>query len=242
MTRPDQVRLLAALETTWPAAGYIKHGAWTLRKGLGGGKRVSAATSATAVTDLQISEAETGMLGLDQAPLFMITDADQHDTLLEARGYDIVEPVTLYLAKTDALTGPLAVTAAIASWPPLAVQNEIWAKGGITAPRVAVMERVSCPKTGILGRFGDLPAGSAFVACDDGIGFLHALEVIADQRRNGVGRNLVTAAANWAMAEGAEWLALAVTTANLAANQLYQSLGMTPAGFYHYRRAPESAK
>lgn len=239
MSQPEQAQVLAALDATWPAARSFTHGPWTLREGQGGGQRVSAATAIGTVCEDDIAVAEDGMRALGQRPLFMIRPGEAHDAWLAARGYDIVDPVTLYIAQTHALTGPLSLTSAIPSWPPLAIQTELWAEGGITAPRLAVMERVTKPKTSILGRHSDTPGGTVFVAADQDIAMLHALEVSPGERRKGVGRTLITAAANWAESVGATWLTLAVTAANKPANALYQGAGMQTVGAYHYRRAPE---
>lgn len=239
MTSPNVSRLLQALEVTWPAAARIERGPWVLRQGLGGGQRVSAATAQGVVAEDDIADAEEGMREMEQRPLFMISNDNTLDTWLAARNYDIVDPVTLYCAKTELLAGPVSLTSAIPSWPPLAVQTEIWDAGGVIAPRRAIMARATGPKTSLLGRAGDVPCGSVYVAADGDVAMLHALEVLPDERRSGVGRTLVTAAANWARQNGADWLSLAVTKANTAANALYKSLGMLPVGTYHYRRAPE---
>ncbi|MEM8803075.1 MAG: GNAT family N-acetyltransferase [Pseudomonadota bacterium] len=239
MIRPDPSRLYQALDATWPAAARIEVGPWTLRQGLGGGQRVSAATVDGPVTEADIGLAEDGMRAFGQRPLFMIRGEDALDTWLDARGYDIVDPVTLYCAKPDKLAGPVPVTSAIPSWPPLAVQSDIWDAGGVTKARRDVMQRATGSKVSLLGRTGDVPCGAAFIAMDGEVVMLHALEVLADNRRAGVGHNLMVAAANWAKQRQANWLTLAVTTANEAANALYQSLGMAASGTYHYRRAPE---
>ena len=56
-----------------------------------------------------------------------------------------------------------------------------------------------------------------------------------DQRRQGVGANILRKAARWAQDNGAAVLSLAVTRANTGANALYASLGMRPVDKYHYR-------
>ena len=68
-------------------------------------------------------------------------------------------------------------------------------------------------------------------------------EAIATQPgvRSGIGAAVMYGAANWALAHGAEWLALMVTRANAPANGLYRKLGMSVATRYHYRRAPEAS-
>lgn len=242
MTAPTPSRIFQALDATWPAARMIPTGPWTLRQGLGGGQRVSAATALDDVREDDIATAEQGMRAIDQRPLFMVRgENDRLDRWLEARSYDIVDPVTIYVAKSSDLVGDIPISDATSSWPPLAVQREIWASGGIDDARIAVMTRVQNAKTTILGRQGDTPGGTGFVASDGPVAMLHALEVSPDQRRKGIGAKILTAAANWAVAQKAPWLALAVTSANTAANALYLQAGMTKGAQYHYRRAPEAA-
>lgn len=239
MSAPDAARLFAALDATWPAARFIDQPPFMLREGRGGGQRVSAATASAPVTETDIDSAEAAMTALAQRPLFMIRPEDAAlDALLDARRYEIVDPVTLYLSDPAALSTDLPPASAYPSWPLLAVQTQIWAEGGIGPARIAVMDRVTCKKTAILGRGGNTPASTAFIAIDGDIAMLHALEVRPALRKRGLGRKTMQAAANWAAAQGARWMTLAVTRENVAANALYSSLGMTPATSYHYRRAP----
>ena len=240
MTQPSPKQLFAALDATWAPARMLRAGPWMLREGLGGGQRVSAATAEDAVTEASITQAEDGMRDLGQRPLFMIRAEDTElDGWLAARRYDIVDPVTMYIAPSAKLAADLPLTSVIPSWPPLAIQRELWADAGIDDARLNVMDRVTNPKTALLGRNGDTPAACSFIAAHGDIAMLHALEVTRSQRRGGLGRAMMTACANWAVNKNAAWLALAVTTANDAANALYQQLGMTSAPTYHYRRAPE---
>ncbi len=113
--------------------------------------------------------------------------------------------------------------------------RELWTAGGIGPARQAVMDRVAGPKTGILARADDTPAGTAFVACDGKTAMIHAIHVAPELRRRGAAGNIMRAAAHWAQDQGAETLALAVTRANDAANHLYASIGMKVVGYYHYR-------
>ena len=241
MTQPTPNRLFAAMDTTWPPARLIDFGPWKLREGLGGGQRVSAATVCDHVTESDIENAECGMRSLAQRPLFMVRPEDTAlDTWLAARGYQTVDPVTIYLAPSKALTQTLERSAVIPVWPPLAAQKELWANAGIGPARLAVMQRCTTPRTALLARQKDAPAGTAFVAIDGDIAMLHALEVVHDLRKLGVGTRVMQGAANWALARNATWLALAVVNANGPANALYRKLGFTMATAYHYRRAPEA--
>ena len=106
-------------DATWPAARRFDHGPWTLREGQGGGKRVSAATARGAITDADIPTAEAAMREMDQRPLFMVhAGEDDLDALLAARGYGVVDPVTVLSAPITRLTDvpmPPVTAAAVAT-------------------------------------------------------------------------------------------------------------------------------
>lgn len=229
--------LFDILEATWPAASERMAGGWRVREGQGGGKRVSSATLATDEAVRGIDQAEAAHSALGQPPLFCLRpDQADADAALAERGYHVIDPVILYSAPTAQIgaEAPARLTS-FPIWPPLAIMKDIWADGHIGPERLAVMERVAVTKTAILGRQGDRPAGAVFVAVQGDTAMIHALHVDPGQRRQGLARNLMRAAARWAEAQGATSLALAVTEGNLAANALYQALGMQPAGRYHYR-------
>ena len=239
MTSPTTEQLFSALDTTWAAARFITTGPWTVREGKGGGQRVSAATANSLVAETDIDQAEAEMRGIGQTPLFMIRPQDKAlDQWLDRRGYTVVDPVNMYVVRAEEVAEDLPMTLAIPTWPLLAIQRELWAAAGIGPDRIAVMERVSAPKISILGRRSDTPGGTAFVAADHDIAMLHALEVAPSQRRKKVAETVMRGAANWAIDNGATWLAVAVTQANAPANGLYDKLGMTVVTKYHYRRAP----
>ena len=237
MTLPSGADLYPVVEATWSPMRAFRVGPWMIRDGQGGGSRVSAATAVDAVSRADLAVAEAAMADLGQQSLFMIRDGDDAlDEMLDGQGYAVKDPVALYAVDVARLTGePLPPVSAMPAWPPLAIMAEIWRSGGIGPARLAVMERVKCPKTGLLGRIQDQPAASAFVACDGKVAMIHALEVVPALRRLGVARNMMRAAAIWAQNHGATTLALAVTRSNVSANALYSSLGMTVVGYYHYR-------
>lgn len=230
-------RLYTAIDATWPPAVITRSGPWHIREGRGGGKRVSAATAAGQWGPDDLIIAEEAMTGLGQTPLFMIrAGEDDLDAALSERGYDVIDPVTLYAAPCADLAGPpLPHATAFPIWPPLAIMAEIWQGGGIGPDRLAVMRRVQGPKTGLLARLADQPGGVGFAACDADVAMVHAIEVPSAVRRQGAGRNIMRAAAHWAQDHGATTLALAVTNANNPANSLYSSLNMGVVGHYHYR-------
>jgi len=65
---------------------------------------------------------------------------------------------------------------------------------------------------------------------------VHALEVLPQHRRHGLGNWAMRAAAFWARENGADTLSVICTKANDGANGLYRALGMEIVGEYHYRQ------
>jgi len=102
------------------------------------------------------------------------------------------------------------------------------------------MHRAAGPKTTVLGRVHDTPAGTAFAAIHNDTAMLHAIETSHAFRRQGLGRHMIRALAFWAQDHGASQVALLVTRTNVAANALYSSMGFTAVGGYHYRIHPEA--
>jgi len=238
----DPAAMYAAIDGTWPAAAHRTMGPWTLRDGQGGGKRVSAATAARSVTAAEIAGAEAAMRAMGQRPLVMVpASEDVLDAQLAERAYPIVDPTNCYAIDIARLTDiPIPRVTAFAIWEPLAIMEEIWAKGGIGPARLAVMERAAV-KTGILARWNEKPAGVAFAAVHDGLAMVHAVEVLAHQRRQGVAQWIMRRAAIWAAEHGADTLAVLTTEANVGANALYRGLGFEKVCGYHYRICPEDA-
>ena len=241
MTAPSTHKLFLALDETWPPARFAKHPPWLLREGAGGGQRVSAATAMAEVGESDIASAEAGMRALGQHPLFMLRPGeDALDEWLEARGYEIVDPVSIYVRPLTQFTLAANDVEIRTGWPPDADTLDLWAGGGIGPARIAVMTRVRGPKTALVVTDGTTCSGVAFVAISNRIAMLHALEVAPSARRLGFGTRLMHAAAHWATANRATWLSLMVTRANAPANALYRGLGMAEVGAYHYRRAPKA--
>lgn len=235
MTNPTVAQLYDVIDATW--APFAKHhvGAFTIREGAGGGSRVSCATGPADDAGIELAAAKMRELG--QTPIFMIRDGDDElDGFLAARGYRVKDPVTLYAAPVDRIAIDWTYSTEIYDiWPPIAIQREIWANGGIDDARLNVMNRTTGPKTTIMGRIGDIPAGTGFIAISGQIAMVHALEVSPNCRRKGVAVRILRRMAFWAKSNGAAHISLVVTEANLAANALYTSLGFDVVGHYHYR-------
>ena len=230
-------RLMATMDATWPAAEFRAVGQWLLRRGEGGGQRVSAASTEDQAAALD--PAEQGMRAWRQTPLFRITpDQAELDSRLVGAGYAVKDPVVLYAVPVVTLADGRDETVKVFRvTSPLATVDEIWAHGGIGPGRRAVMTRPTGPCMTLLARTDDRPVGVAFIAIDDDIAMIHAIEVAPEHRRKGGGAILLHGAASFAAEHGAHWLTLAVTEANAPARRLYEKLGMTMAGRYHYRIA-----
>lgn len=224
-------------DATWPAAAMIRQGPWTLREGRGGGKRVSAATANGSIETDQIADAELAMKKLGQTPLFMIREGDEQiDVQLNERGYQIIDPVKMYSIPVSHLTEtPIPKVTTFCIWEPLAIMAEIWNAGGIGPERMNVMARAQV-KTAILARWNEKPAGTAFAAISDGVCMVHGVEILPHQRRQGVGKWIMRQAGIWAAQNGAHEVAVLCVKENEGANALYQSLGFSKRGSYHYRQ------
>jgi hypothetical protein len=109
-------QLSAVMEATWPPARLWREGPFVLRDGMGGGKRVSAASAAGDWTDADLAALEAGMA----QPLVMVGAEDQRlDAALAARGWQVVDPVVAYAVAVAALVADLPPLVAFPHWPPL---------------------------------------------------------------------------------------------------------------------------
>ena len=232
-----EARLLAAMDATWPPAELREEAGWRLRRGAGGGKRVSAASAITPGEIPDIDAAIAGLSRWEQGPLFRVGPGEAAlDAALDARGLALIDPVVIHVGLADEMDDGGDQTARVLRVSaPLRIVDEIWARGGIGPGRRAVMNRAAGPRTVLMARIADRPAGVAFVALDGAIAMIHAIEVEPSLRRMGAGAALLRGAARFARENGAKRLALAVTEANAPARALYEKLGMSVAARYHYR-------
>lgn len=227
MTLPSLQTLYDVTDATWPSAGVKQVDGWLIKNGAGGGKRVSACVQMDA--DANIMIAEEHMLALGQDLLFQIRAGDERlDQNLETLGYDLIDRVIL-------MAGPLVGMHKTFNGQmenaPTPEMVDIWAEGGIGPARLKVMERASCIKA--YARIDD--AAVAYAAIDQGICMAHAVEVSAKHRRKGLGRKIMRQIAGWASKQGAEFMAVITVQDNIAARTLYQTLGLSEVGEYHYR-------
>lgn len=225
-TKPTAENLFDVIDETWPAFAKETVDGWCIREGRGGGKRVSAANQVHVSADIGV--AEKAMASLKQDPLFMIRDGfptlEMH---LAKRGYSIIDPVIM-LAKPVARNAENLAADFLDT--PSDEQLKIWKSGGIGKNRIAVMDRVNHPKT-----FLQVDGATGFVAVYNDIAMVHAVEVDSNRRRQGIGKQLMTAAAMWAGMKGAKTISVVTTRDNRAAQNMYKQLGYSVIGHYHYR-------
>ena len=233
---PGDPDLARAFETTWPAAEYADAGAFRVGRGLGAGGRVSSARALGPDWDeADIPAVEAIHPRWHQQAMFRVPDGDALAGTLARHGYALETPTAIMAAECELLmVTPVPQMTAFALWPPLAIQGEIWAAGNIGAARQAVMPRVALPRTAILGRHADRAVGAAFVAADGPVAMIHAIEILPGFRRKGMATWLIRKAAEWAQAQGATRLALAVSRRNTSARALYDRIGFAEIGGYGY--------
>lgn len=238
--RPDP-DLAAAFEATWPASQTIRCGGFLVGRGAGAGGRVSSAIAVGPWTDADIDAACAQHAAWGQPPLFRVWGDDAALIgALRARGMRAHTPTMVMEAPLKALTDrALPPVTAFAIWPPLAIQRQIWAAGGITPARQAVIDRAPHPKAALLGRIRDRAAGVGFVAIHGPVAMIHAVEVLPAYRRQGLAGWMMRQAGFWARDHGATRIALAVDEANGPAQAVYAGLGFTAAGRNAYH-APDA--
>lgn len=228
--------LSRAFEETWPAAEYRDAGGFRVARGLGGGGRISSAFALPDWRSDGIAEAAGVHREWDQPVLFRAPDGDGRlGAALSGAGLEASRQTeVMQIAVATLANAEVPYLTAIPSWPPLAIQREIWEAGNISRARQAAMDRVQVPCISILGRSADWPVATAFVAFCGDVAMIHAIEVTPDARRKQAGEWLLREAAQLAADQGATRLALAVTSANAPAISLYRKLGFTTVGTYSY--------
>ena len=199
------MRLFEALVATWPPAETRRLGGWTLRRGEGGGNRVSAATLDGARGRHRRGRGGDARLG---------PAADLHDPARRRGARPPARGARLRGRRPDAdrrgaarrRSRPPSPTSGRSSRPaPLAAMREIWAAGGVGPSRLAVMARAVEPEdlpARPQRRRARRPAPSPPATARSAM--LQALEVARPFRRQGLGTALTRAAAAWVAAHGAD--------------------------------------
>lgn len=243
--------LLAALEASWPpewrAAG--KDGLVLRRDDPEAGRRTRSARLTEEPADPEAAAARLtahfegrGEPALLQAPAL----SAKTEAALRRRGFRPAAPTLLLRAKTaDLARRPLSPNAdptlrVIEIRTRLAELDALWRRGGVGEARRRVMERALATQPGgvLAMRIGSRLKGGVFWSAQaGGPGFVHALHVAPEARRNGGASLLLRQAARAAEAAGSPLLAAAVEAAN-PARDFFRRLGFEPCGAYCYWERP----
>ena len=227
MIRPNMPALYKATEAAWPSAGTTAQNGWVIKAGAGGGKRVCAAIQTDPNADIALAEAT--IQSLNQPRLFQIRTAEHElDAALNTRGYDLIDRAIFLMAPLSSLTKSQSDQNVDT---PNTTMKKIWADGGVGPERLNVMARATTPKT-----YAHIDHQAvAYAAIHENICMAHAVKVSQNHRRQGLGKSIMHQLAGWAKTQGAEFMAVITVMDNIPARTLYQNLGMSEVGHYHYR-------
>jgi ribosomal protein S18 acetylase RimI-like enzyme len=102
-----------------------------------------------------------------------------------------------------------------------------------------IVEAIAIPARFALLAIAGEPAVLAYGALHDGLLCYESVITDPRRRRQGLGRRVIAALADWAREAGAEGACLQVEAGNAPARALYQRFGLTTEPYrYHYRREP----
>ncbi len=241
----ERERLVAierAAVRAWPAVETRDVDGWLWRYSGGGSQR---ANSVSALhyrgTDVARTIDEIERLYRSHgAPVrfqvgFPISEPDDRDAHLAARGYVIHDQVTTLVKPVDAVSLPTDVMLddePSQQWMAVYLSNISLDRRPFAA---AIIERVPSPRI-----FAEVRREGETIAT--ALGVLHESAVIAEcvgttasARRRGAASAVMRALESWAVAQGARTIGLQAVTKNLPAQGLYAALGYAAAGTYHYR-------
>lgn len=238
--KPTPYSAIAAVEracaATWPAPERQWLGDWLLRAGSGWTYRANTVLPLGEPgpdLDTALVEVVAWYADRDVAPGFAVPVPLSKRLIpaLTERGWRPMDEVTVMTAPLTALTGDAeAVTVTDApgeDWLALALA------GYDRVPDVARKVLGSGPDRG----FAEIRRDTRLVACGRGaisgdLAVLTRVEVDGSVRRQGLGRQVMTGLAAWAIQRGATTGCVQVTSHNTAALSLYRKLGFTV--HHHY--------
>ena len=233
---------LLGLEQSWPPETLEVRDGWRLRAAPGAGRRVNSAMrpgGPTAITSAEFDLIEGFYTQRGAAPTIQFgasetsTDLDEQ---MAARGYAMDVEALLYdapLASIDASTAKEVRVLQVRT--PLAELDRVWARGGVSAARRAVMERGDPATSSIfIARLGAKLSGALFASVAEERVYAHALYVSEDARRSGVANTLLGACATFGAKCGADRFGAPVETQNAPSRALFEKIGCAAIGAYRY--------
>ncbi len=248
----ERERLLAiegAAVRAWPAGATRDVDGWLWRYSGGGSQRansVSALHYRGRNVERTIDEIERLYRDRD-APVrfqvgFPLSEPDDLDTRLEARGYVIHDPVTTLVKPVASMAMPEHVTLNARpsqGWLAVYLSN-------ITPDRrpfaEAILARVPAPCTFAEARRDGETIATALGVLHEGAVIAECVGTSSSARRQGAASAVMSALEVWGTSQGAHTIGLQAVTTNTPAQGLYAALGYTAAGTYHYRYLGESVQ
>ena len=246
--QPNIAALERACLSAAPAQRVAFDGNLVVRAFFGGTGRANAASSLSAEADPELSariaRIEKRYEALKLPVRFRSTPLDPPNMAeaLTARGYVSKDETIIFLAKVqDVARTDDAVRV-------LAAPDEDWMAVTATAEhqvpaRRAEKERavsmMMAPAAWLVLCEDGKPVAYISVVADGPLAGFFDLAVVPEARRQGVGSRITRAAAQWAAAQGAEWLWAQVASAYRASCAAQQSLGMREAYRYVYFVRPQ---
>ena len=239
--RDGLVGIERAAVRAWPAGETLVVDGWLWRYSGGGSQRANS-VSALSYDGRDVErtiDAIEALYRAHGAPVrfqvgFPLSQPDDLDQRLAARGYEIHDPVTTLLKPVAPIAAPAEVVRRDApsdGWLAVYMAN-------VTPDRrpfaMAILERVPGPRV-----FAEVVRDGAVIAT--ALGVFHENTVIAEcvgtastARRQGAAATVMRALESWGAGLGAHTIGLQAVTTNMPAQGLYAALGYVPAGTYHY--------
>lgn len=240
-------RLEAVSFRAWPASSVIYDGSWQIRlTGSHPSKRINC------VVPLDPSDYGNSAKRLEKArrrfedfgrPLVVRETTlmpPQLKEFLSNDGWSMFEEVKVMTADLSEMELPETLVSLPSHDIGRFVDASLKVGGGDLSLRPAIAEIVSSIKPALGLFINEEVEGSplATVICvqDNDLAGIFSLDVVASQRRTGLGTQILASALRWARISGARSAWLQVVSTNAPAIALYEKFGFTEAYHYHYWR------
>lgn len=240
--RDGLIGIERAAVRAWPAVETREVDGWLWRYSGGGSQRANS-VSALSYTGRDVERTIDAVERLYRergAPVrfqvgFPLSQPEDLDQRLAARGYAIHDPVTTLIKSVVRVERPSEVVLrerASEGWMQVYLSN-------VTPDRrpfaESILARVPGPCV-----FAEMIRDGAVLATALGVFFentaiAECVGTAAAARRQGAAAAVMRALEAWAGSQGAHTIGLQAVTTNAPAQGLYAALGYTPAGTYHYR-------
>lgn len=231
----------------WPALKQVLYDGWVLRFSAGYTKRANSANPVYASTlplEQKIAECEARYSAQHLPPIFRLTSRaapPELDTLLEQRGYTVVEPTLVLHRPLDGFQPPAlppdcAVTALpLDNW--LAVYCDLQGAAlGDHAIHCRMLQQIMGRCFFAVLRVADVPVACGLAVVEGHLGGVFDVVTAPMWRNQGYGSLLLGALLGWMQNAGAQWAYLSVVRANTPARHVYEAKwAFTEAYHYHYR-------